>query len=80
MTTLTFRVPDELAKELDILCKEQDRSKSWFMKKALIEKIQDWKDYKAGAQALQEHYNSGAKTHSLESVAKEFGINLDNKK
>lgn len=80
MVTLTFRVPDELAEELDNLCKEEDRTRSWFMKRALQEKMEDYRDYQAGIKALSEHNASGKKTHSIESVAKEFGVRLERKK
>jgi predicted transcriptional regulator len=55
MTTLTFRVPDELAKELEEICKEEDRSKSWFMKKALIEKLEEWRDIRIAMKARSEY-------------------------
>ena len=74
MVTLTFRVPDELAEELDALCKEEDRTRSWFMKRALQEKMEDYREYKASLESLKEHNSSGRKTHSIESVAKELGI------
>lgn len=44
MTTVTFRIPDELNELLEEICREEDRSKSWFMKKALQEKLEDWRD------------------------------------
>ncbi len=55
MTTVTFRIPDELNKILEELCKEEDRSKSWFMRKALEEKLEDWRDTRAGLKALKKH-------------------------
>ncbi len=44
MTTVTFKIPDELNELLEELCREEDRSKSWFMRKALQEKLEDWRD------------------------------------
>ena len=55
MTTLTFRVPEELAKELEKLCKEQDRTKSWFMKKALTEKMEEWRDIRSAIKGRAEY-------------------------
>lgn len=80
MSTLTVRVPDELEEALNHFCKEEDRSKSWLIKKALQEKLEDWLDYKAAVKALEEHEATGKKTHSIESVAKELGVNLKKKK
>jgi hypothetical protein len=42
--------------------------------------MEDWMDYKTGVKAVMEHRASGGKTHSIESVAQEFGITLDRKK
>lgn len=55
MTTLTFRVPDELAEELENICKEEERSKSWFMKKALIEKIEELRDVRIALKGRAEY-------------------------
>ena len=80
MITLTFRVPEELDKELEFACKEQDRSKSWFIKQALQDKLDEWKEYQIGIRALKDHYKNGAISHSINSVAKEFGIKLESTK
>ena len=58
MTTLTFRVPDDLAEELEHLCEEQERSKSWFMKKALKEKLEEWRDVRIALQGKSEYENN----------------------
>ncbi|NBV06292.1 MAG: ribbon-helix-helix protein, CopG family [Proteobacteria bacterium] len=76
MTTLTVRIDNDLADILEKFCKEEDRSKSWFLKKFLKEGLEERMDYKAAVKALEEHENSGSKTHSIESVAKEFGVVL----
>ena len=79
MSILTVRVSEELETVLSRYCKEEDRSKSWLIKKALQEKLEDWLDYKAAVEALQDHEAKGGKTHSIESVAKELGVNLKKK-
>lgn len=55
MTTLTVRIPEELDKLLQKFCEEEDRSKSWLLKKALQEKLEDWLDERAGLKALKDH-------------------------
>ncbi|MBU6338667.1 MAG: ribbon-helix-helix protein, CopG family [Rickettsiales bacterium] len=55
MTTVTFRLPDELNEELEQLCEEQDRTKSWFIKRALIDKLEEWRDVKAALKAKNEY-------------------------
>ena len=73
MSTLTVRIPDELEKELQHICKEDDRSKSWFVKKALQEKIEDWHDLRAGLKALKEH-RKNPRTISHAALLKELGL------
>jgi predicted DNA-binding protein len=80
MSILTVRVSEELETVLSHYCKEEDRSKSWLIKKALQEKLEDWLDYKAAVAALEEHEIGGGKTYSIESAAKEFGVTLKKKK
>lgn len=58
MTTLTFRVPDSLADKLDEMCREQDRTKSWFMKRALQEKMEEWHDVKIALKGRAEYENN----------------------
>lgn len=77
MSVLTVRIPQDLEKMLNQFCKEEDRTKSWLIKKAIQEKLEDWNDYRSGIKALKEHKKSGSKTYSLEEVAKELGIRLE---
>ncbi|MES2677596.1 MAG: DUF6290 family protein [Pseudomonadota bacterium] len=77
MSVLTFRIPADLEKVLEKFCEEEDRTKSWLIKKALQEKLEDWQDYRSGIKALKEHKKSGSKTYSLEEIAKELGIRLE---
>jgi predicted DNA-binding protein len=76
MSVLTVRVPDELDKIINQFCKEEDRTKSWLVKKAIQEKLEDWNDCRAGVKALKEHKKTGQKTYSIEEIAKEFNITL----
>jgi predicted transcriptional regulator len=73
MTTLTFRVPDELNQVLEEICKEEDRSKSWFMKKALQEKLEDWQDLRDGLKALKEH-KKNPRVVSHKALMKKLGL------
>lgn len=74
MTTLTFRVPDELAKELENICKEEERSKSWFVKKALIEKMEEWRDVKIALKGRAEYEKNPNIAISHEDLLKELGL------
>ena len=55
MTTLTVRITEDLDQILAEFCKEEDRSKSWFMKKALIEKIEEWRDARIAIKGRAEY-------------------------
>ena len=76
MSTLTVRIPDNLNEVLEKFCKADERSKSWFVKKALQTYLEDLEDYRAGIKALEEFERSDKKTYSIEEVAKECGIDL----
>ena len=73
MATLTVRVPEELEEVLNQFCKEEDRSKSWLIKKALQEKLEDWQDLREGLRALQEH-EKNPRTVSHKNLMKELGL------
>jgi RHH-type rel operon transcriptional repressor/antitoxin RelB len=74
MTTLTFRVPDELDQFLEEICKEEDRSKSWFMRKALEEKLEEWRDLRIALKAKDEYENNPDILLSHDEVWKELGF------
>lgn len=55
MTTLiVVRLPDELERKLEHLSKETGRSKSYYVKKALEQYIEDREDYLLAAARLEE--------------------------
>ncbi|MBU6140466.1 MAG: ribbon-helix-helix protein, CopG family [Proteobacteria bacterium] len=74
MTTVTFRIPDELNEILEELCKEQDRSKSWFMRKALQEKLEDWRDLRVAKKGRAEYEANPSLAVSHNQLLKELGI------
>ena len=74
MATLTFRVPDSLAEELEKMCAEQDRTKSWFMKKALQEKMEEWRDIRIALKGRAEYERDPSIATSQEDLMAEFGL------
>ena len=74
MTTLTFRVPDELSQLLEELCKEEDRSKSWFMKKALQEKLEEWRDVRIALKGRAEYEKNPNIAVSHGELMRELGL------
>lgn len=74
MTTLTFRVPDELNQILEDLCAEEDRSKSWFMKCALQEKLENWQDAKIAKKGRYDYEKEPHLALSHKELMKELGL------
>ncbi|AIL12613.1 hypothetical protein IM40_02260 [Candidatus Paracaedimonas acanthamoebae] len=64
---LGVRLPEELEKRLDQLSKETHRSKSYYVKRALEEFLQDQGDYLL-ALARYEKVQQGERTYSLEEI------------
>jgi len=74
MTTLTVRIPDDLDKKISLFCKAEDRSKSWLIKKALQEKLQDWIDLQIAKKGSAQYDKNPGIAISHEELLKELGI------
>ena len=74
MTTLTFRVPDELNQVLEELCKTEDRSKSWFKKKILQEKLEDWQEAKIALKGRSEYEENPNIAISHDELLRKIGL------
>jgi predicted transcriptional regulator len=74
MTTVTFRIPDELNEILEELCRQEDRSKSWFMRKALEEKLEDWRDLMVAKKGRKTYESKPDLAISHNQLLKELGI------
>ncbi|MBN9543780.1 MAG: ribbon-helix-helix protein, CopG family [Alphaproteobacteria bacterium] len=70
MTNLTVRLPDDLHQRLETLCMETDRQKSYYIKQALEEYLEEKEDYLI---ALGRLTKPGI-TISLEEAEKELGL------
>jgi predicted transcriptional regulator len=55
MSTLTVRISDDLEAAIAKFCQEENRSKSWLIKRAIEEKLEDWQDLRDGLKAIDEH-------------------------
>ncbi len=55
MPTLTVRIPADLEAAIAKFCQEENRSKSWLIKRAIEEKLEDWQDLRDGLKAIDEH-------------------------
>jgi RHH-type rel operon transcriptional repressor/antitoxin RelB len=80
MSTISFKIKDELEPILERFCTKMERTKTYFINKALESYLEDLYFYEKGIEALEEHEKSGSKTYSIEEVAEELGIELKSKK
>ena len=71
---LSVRLPEDIEKRLEALAKATGRSKTYYVRAALIEKIEDMEDLYM-AEAVMERIASGEeKTTSLAEVERELGL------
>lgn len=70
MHTVTTKLPEELNIRLENLAHKADRKKSYLVRKAIEEFLNDEEDYYDALAIL----TRGEKTYSLESVEKELGL------
>lgn len=74
VVTISAQIPTKLDKELNKLCQAEERSKSFYIKKALEqyleEKLQDMADYQEAKKLYEEFKKSGEKAIPYEEVFK----------
>jgi RHH-type rel operon transcriptional repressor/antitoxin RelB len=58
MTSLNIRIPEQVAERLDFLAHETGRTKSYYVREAIEEKLEELEDYYLALQSL-ENVNSG---------------------
>jgi len=67
---LAIRLPEEIEKRLDALAKETGRTKSFYVRQAIVEHLDDLEDIYIAEQRLADIHASRAKTIPLEEVMK----------
>ena len=70
---LAVRLPEDSEKRLDALAKRTGRSKSYYAREAIIEHLEDLEDIYLAERELQK-IRRGARTRTLVSVMKEYGL------
>lgn len=73
MQTVTVKLPDDMAKFLEKIAKEEERSKSYYIRKAIARYLEDLADIRAAKKALAKK----GRTYTLEEIATENGISLN---
>ena len=71
---LSVRLPEDLEKQLEALAKATGRSKTYYVREALVQKLEDMEDLYL-AEAVMERIASGEeKTTPLADVERELGL------
>ncbi len=70
MTTISIRIPDSLDKRLNHLSHELDRNKSYLIRQAVEEFLEDREEYLIALARLSKN----EKEYTLEEVEKKLGL------
>jgi len=70
---IAVRMPAELEARLDILAKRTGRTKTYYVREAVAEHIDDLEDLYLAEEELRA-IKAGARTWSLEEVRKDLGL------
>ncbi len=71
---LTVRLPKELGDRLDKLARETDRPKSYYVREALNEYMDDLEDIYLAERALEDIRAGRSHTIPFEEVARKYGL------
>jgi RHH-type rel operon transcriptional repressor/antitoxin RelB len=71
---LAIRLPEEIEKRLDALAKETGRTKSFYVREAILEHLDDLEDIYLAEKELAEIRAGRADSTPLEEVMKEYGL------
>jgi RHH-type rel operon transcriptional repressor/antitoxin RelB len=71
---LAIRLPEEIEKRLDALAKETGRTKSFYVREAILEHLDDLEDLYIAEKRLADIRAGRVKTIPLEEVMKEYGM------
>jgi RHH-type rel operon transcriptional repressor/antitoxin RelB len=71
---LAIRLPEEIEKRLDALAKETGRTKSFYVRQAILEQLDDLEDIYIAEKRLADIRAGRSSTVSLEEVMKRYGM------
>lgn len=71
---LAVRISKELEARLDRLAQSAERSKSYYVKKALEKFLEEEEERQIAIKAYESFVKSGKRVHSFEEVMKENGL------
>jgi RHH-type rel operon transcriptional repressor/antitoxin RelB len=70
---IAIRLPEDIEQRLEELARRTGRSKSFYVREAVLEHLEDLEDTYLAEQALDEHYSSGGRTLSMKEVLARYG-------
>ena len=71
---LAIRLPPEIEKRLTALAKRTGRTKTYYVREAVLEHLADLEDYYLAAKTLADIRSGKAKTKTLEEVERALGL------
>jgi RHH-type rel operon transcriptional repressor/antitoxin RelB len=71
---LAVRISKELEARLERLAQSEERSKSYYVKKALEKFLEEEEERQIAIKAYESFVKSGKRVHSFEEVMKENGL------
>ena len=78
VVTISAQIPKKLDKNLTKICELEERSKSYFIKKALekllAERLQDLADYEEAKKLYEEFKKSGEKAIPYDKIKKKYKL------
>jgi len=72
--TITTRLPESIGQRLSSLAKETGRAKSWYVRQALLEYLDDIEDVYYAEREYERVKTGKSKTYPLEDVVKELDL------
>lgn len=75
---MTIRFPEKIEQRLSQLAERTHRTKSYYIKRAVEEFLEDQEDYLLAVASYEDYLQSGKKSISLEELEKKLGLHADN--
>jgi len=74
MTTISFRISDQLNKTLDNIAIKEERSKSSLIKKAIKTYLEDLYDYRLAEDGYKEYLTDGEVNYNMDEIKQKLGV------
>jgi RHH-type transcriptional regulator, rel operon repressor / antitoxin RelB len=71
---VSIRLPDDLDRRLEFLARQTGRTKTFYIMKALVERIDDLEDYYLAADVLERIREGKESSYSSAEVRKDLGL------